>query len=918
MTQQLQSDICTEHQAEFKASAIADDIIAHNLRSFEPSTNPNDTGSEYELDEIFGILIDNPEHINNGTLSGTAQQSLANTLRCGGWVFEGYKGKNVKPNEPRKGKQKKIIDDDLKLAIKQKFIKYESVRGKGNQQILIPHITVRASLLIAENLQIANYVPSSEDPSAIDTNFWDRMAKCDYPIFITEGVKKTLSIISNGFPAIGLNGVSGWSNGKDDDGKRLIHQELLPFLNKKREWIIAFDIDKSPRTVKSVNAEKLAFCNCVKDKADKVNEIKWNSTHKGIDDCLASFPEDKRETELYKIFINNRSEVEDLKIDDKQDKKDAEAAQKQELEKQLEEQDSRFSSSIEEDLIEIQTVKTAKGYENVPVKIGNHLEAIARVNNPDETDATLLLEFKTYHGSIKRWGMSRGFLGGDSRDITSELLRLGYHYERGHKQSLLTYLHGLGSQLEQAYTVTESSGWVRDSFVLPHKTHGDPDLRFRDVDPSPDAITEVKGTLQGWIDNVAARCANNSRLILGLGCSFAAPLLPIVDIESGGFHLVGETSNGKTTILSVAASVTGIKVIPSWRTTDNALEGGLAAFNHLCMPLDELKQCEARAVGSVVYMLGNGIGKSRANKNLTNRKSKTWLTIVLSSGELTIGDKMKECGQTIAGGQEVRLPDVPAIPKDSKNGCFETIHGASRAAQFVASLEAEVKRHHGTALDAFLTRLVIDKPDPQFADNLSKQVHLLAARLAEGTKDTAIARVAKRFALVQVALGLAHKYGLLPFDAGQIDWAISTCFKDWLDARGGDGSIEIKNAIKRIEHLLVSNEFGDRVYHLHDGDDNKVRNLLAYRKSVAGAYDETEEFWVPPAIFDKEFCDGVNKTELVKELQRMGWLKISSDGKSACRERVNQKQSRFYVFQWNNFQESEKTRVTGVTGVTDK
>jgi Domain of unknown function (DUF3854)/D5 N terminal like len=322
----LLADLQPEHLAEFKASAIADDISVRNLRSFEPSTNPNDTGSEYELDEIFGILIDNPEHVNNGTLSGTTLRLLFNILCHGGWVYEGHKGKIVKPNEPRKGKQKKIIDDDLKLDIEQKLIKYESVRGKGNQQIFIPHVTVRASLLIAKNLEIANYVPSSEDPSAIDTNFWDCMAKGDYPIFITEGVKKTLSIISNGFPAIGLNGVCGWSNGKDENGKRLIHQELRPFLNG-REIVLAFDIDKSPKTVKNVNAEKLAFRNCVKG---KVSQIKWEG-FKGIDDFLASFPESEREREgeLYRLFIHARSEVEALKQNSEQAKKDAGTAQGQ-------------------------------------------------------------------------------------------------------------------------------------------------------------------------------------------------------------------------------------------------------------------------------------------------------------------------------------------------------------------------------------------------------------------------------------------------------------------------------------------------------------------------------------------------------------------------------------------------------------
>jgi putative DNA primase/helicase len=202
--------------------------------------------------------------------------------------------------------------------------------------------------------------------------------------------------------------------------------------------------------------------------------------------------------------------------------------------------------------------------------------------------------------------------------------------------------------------------------------------------------------------------------------------------------------------------------------------------------------------------------------------------------------------------------------------------------------------NRGTVLDAFLSRLVIDIADPSFAGNLSNQLHLTAAKLSEGTKNSAIGRVAKRFALVQVALGLAHKYDLLPFDAEQIDWAISECFSAWLASRGGDGSIEMKQAIKRIERLFVTNEISDRIDDLRDGDDSKVRNLLAHRKCDADG--DTTEFWVPPSVFEKEMCEGVNKTELIGELQKMGWLLTSTDGRPTVERRKNKQKSRYFIF----------------------
>ena len=102
-------------------------------------------------------------------------------------------------------------------------------------------------------------------------------------------------------------------------------------------------------------------------------------------------------------------------------------------------------------------------------------------------------------------------------------------------------------------------------------------------------------------------------------------------------------------------------------------------------------------------------------------------------------------------------------------------------------------------------------------------------------------------------------------------------------------------ASRRIEHLLVTNEFSDRVFDLRDGDTKTVRNLLAYRK--VGVEGNTEEFWVPPTVFDKEFVVGVNKAGLVKELQRLGWLlPPRPDGKAIHTRSVYGKRIYLYVF----------------------
>jgi putative DNA primase/helicase len=844
---------------ELKASAIADDIAALNFRTWNPF-------NENDLDEVFTLLVLEPEHRNNGTLAGRSANDLANTLRSGGWIFEGHIGVSVKPDSPRKSAEGKVI-------------KYESPRGTGNQQLFVPRVSVRVAAEIARKLGMVRDLNPVLAPEAEDRGFWDWFLSTGLPLIITEGAKKAAALVSAGYPAIALNEKDMFGEierGDRGESLKILNPDLEPFLDD-REIVLAFDRDDSPVTIRKVEAAKTRFREEMEGVVDGVTQLKW-SGHKGIDDFIAA----KGVKALDKAYAKRLELV--LPVN----------------------KNSYFTSSIEDGLEKV--TNTSSEY------IGNHLAAIACIDNPEGDGSALLLEFTTFKGDVHRWTMLRSFLAGDANAIIEGLLSRGYSFKREHKGLLLDYLYGLGKHIPETYTVTDSSGWVGKSFVLPHKTYGDENLKFRNVDPSPEAITEIAGTLEGWKDNVAARCGGNSRLILGLGTSFAAPLLPIINIESGGFHLLGDTSQGKTIILSVAASVTGIKDIPHWRTTTNGLESTATAFNHLCLPLDEIGQADPKDVGNIAYMLANGQGKARMKKDLTNRKPKTWQLMVLSSGEFGLGKYMAQANITLKGGQEVRLPDVPAVPEGTIYGCFETIHGADSSAQFVLGLEAAVKEHHGTALDAFLARLVIDIANPAFVGNLSKQVHLVAAKLAEGTVNSAIGRVAKRFALVQVVLGLAHQYDLLPFPVEDVEWGISTCFKAWLKGRGGDGSIEVKQAIERIEHLLVTNEFSDRVMDLRDGDTKTIRNLLAYRK--VGVEGHTEEFWVPPAVFDKEFVVGVNKVGLVKELQRIGWLlPPRPDGKAIRIRKINGKANYYYVFPKRK--NGSDTGDTGDTGTSN-
>jgi uncharacterized protein (DUF927 family) len=589
-----------------------------------------------------------------------------------------------------------------------------------------------------------------------------------------------------------------------------------------------------------------------------------------------------------------------------------------------ESQSPHYETSPEGGLYWVSHEKTSNGsLTKTQTKVGNHLAAIAYVASPDGDGAGILLELKTQQVHLQRWTMPRRALGGDSAVLIGELLDRGYGLVFDQKRKLARYLTELGTELSQTYTISNATGWVNGSFLLPNLTIGDQSLKYRDVEPLPDCPIELKGTAQSWQDTVGKLASGNSRLIFAIGVALGAPLAPLLDIESGGFHYVGLSSTGKTTALCVAGSVSGLKKLSSWNSTVNGLEAVATAHNHLLLPLDEIGEANPRDVGAAAYMLANGQGKQRMSRDLVGRKRQQWQLLTLSSGELSMADYLRTAGINQRGGQEVRMPDIPACPHNGQYGVFEEIHGYATAAEFVRDLEAACRENRGALLQAFLTQLVADQANSEWLISQRRRLRAIENELMGEIQDAVIGRAAKRFALVQVALELAHSYGLLPFPLDQIPWAVSTLFTDWLNFRGGTGSIEVKQCLERIESEFVKNEFSDRIYNVDKPPTDSIRNLLAYRKVD---FSNRAEFWVPPAVF-RELTQSVDRDLVTAEMLRRGWLLgPDSEGKTSTVRRLENKTMRVYVFTqfWQTedeptqkpFPPLSKTGVTGVTGVT--
>ena len=218
----------------------------------------------------------------------------------------------------------------------------------------------------------------------------------------------------------------------------------------------------------------------------------------------------------------------------------------------------------------------------------------------------------------------------------------------------------------------------------------------------------VSGTLEDWQSNIAGLCVGNSRLTLAVSAAFAAPLLEVAGEESGGVNFQGASRAGKSTALRVGGSVWGggsvAGYIRQWRATANGLEGTAEGHCDCLLALDEMGQVDAREAGEIAYLLSNGSGKQRASRDGSGRKPAAWRVLFLSTGELSLADKMMEIGKRAKAGQEVRLVDVPA-DAGAGMGMFEQLHGRPDPDTFARHLRDATARFYGAPIRTYLARL---------------------------------------------------------------------------------------------------------------------------------------------------------------------------------------------------------------------
>lgn len=473
------------------------------------------------------------------------------------------------------------------------------------------------------------------------------------------------------------------------------------------------------------------------------------------------------------------------------------------------------------------------------------LVVLSRTRDAQGEDWGRLLHVKDADGNWHTWAMPMSLTSGNGDEYRARLKSLGLDLAPGRKGKERLELYLTTARPQARARCVNRVGWSAAAFILPDTPFGD--TRGETVVFQAPAVHDhafrISGSLEEWQEHLARFCVGNSRLAFAVSLAFAAPMLNLVGAESGGFHLVGASSTGKTTALRVAGSVWGgggvSGYIRTWRATSNGLEAvGLAHCDTLIC-LDEMSQVEAKEAGEVAYMLANGQGKSRARRDGAGRPPAQWRAMFLSTGEVALADKLMEAGKRVRAGQEVRLVDVPAEAAAGL-GLFEDLHGFPAAADLADHLRQGCQTYFGSPIRSFL--LLLTSKLEEASQKVKGDLQDFVAKHCPPEADGQVKRVAARFGLVAASGELAVSLGVLPWPCGEATLASAKCFRDWLASRGNTGPAEIEVAISEIAHYLE--HFGSTARFPRIGGefdeimDQASVEVIGYRKQIGeGGFD---------------------------------------------------------------------------------
>lgn len=451
--------------------------------------------------------------------------------------------------------------------------------------------------------------------------------------------------------------------------------------------------------------------------------------------------------------------------------------------------------------------------------------------------------------------LDRGLTLGHAKDAKDRLIRLLKLWKPEDRMTTISQL-GWADDSFRSFAIGDTV--IGEASVLPHNS----------LSRGPARHLVGAGSLDGWRANIGLKCKGNPLMIIAVSLALSGPLLALLGESGGGLHFRGASSSGKTTLLRIAASVWGDRgLIGQWRATSNGLEGTAAALNDMLLPLDEIAEISPRALHEAIYMLANGKAKSRMTKDAVLGETAAWRVAIISSGEISVEEKMKEAKLGTMTGHEVRLVDIEADAR--RWGVFDNLHGSQSAGAFADQLRKAATEHYGLVGREYVRRLVnmvsatgtthIEAAVREYVDGWVDALPSAA--------DGPTLRVARRFAVVADAGILASDMGLTGFSKDDVLDAVKQTFLDWYDRRYGSEREAADGAVRKLKLFL-------------QGETERLQDLTAPSPSstVSLGWCDATRAYLPADTWSSLF-PGIDGTNAAKALMNLHLLVPGENGR---------------------------------------
>lgn len=253
----------------------------------------------------------------------------------------------------------------------------------------------------------------------------------------------------------------------------------------------------------------------------------------------------------------------------------------------------------------------------------------------------------------------------DARRLIRHAAQPGFPVHSGNSADVVGYLSAFEAANERVLPeerTTSRLGWHGDEWVGPD---GGETIRLVPESPSDalriDAL-RPHGTWEGWCRIVRDVLRGYPAAMLGVYAGAASPLLAILGVDGFVVDWSYTTSRGKTTSLRAAVSVWGWPhesgLLLSWASASAVGPVNAASLLHsIPVCLDDTKRGKDSVIGAALYDIPAGQERMRGNADGTARRTRTWRTLLLSTGEASI-TSFSDGGGAAARTLSIRTPPM--------------------------------------------------------------------------------------------------------------------------------------------------------------------------------------------------------------------------------------------------------------------